>query len=98
MAKDIPQEYLNLVRFFGPAYPAHADMALVPDPTNLLPCNVDVAMEFESALYRSGDAQTCCAKSTSINTYAMKWAGDAGQYVDGHAVSMRKIVVIALCP
>lgn len=33
-APSVAQEYLNLVRFFGPAYPEGARLALVGDPTN----------------------------------------------------------------
>ena len=35
----IPQEYLNLVRFFGPSYYANADLALAGDPTNPKGCD-----------------------------------------------------------
>ena len=34
----VRQESLNLLRFFGPAYPGEASMALVPDPTNTVAC------------------------------------------------------------
>lgn len=35
----IPQEHLNLVRFFGPRYPHDADLALTPDITNPRVCS-----------------------------------------------------------
>lgn len=34
----VRQESLNLLRFFGPAYPARASLALVPDPVNSVAC------------------------------------------------------------
>jgi len=36
---QIPQEFINLIRYFGPAYSAGADLALVGDPTNTKPCD-----------------------------------------------------------
>jgi len=35
----IPQEFLNLIRYFGPSYSAGADLALVGDPTNTKSCD-----------------------------------------------------------
>ncbi|MDZ7584272.1 MAG: hypothetical protein U0938_05505 [Thiobacillus sp.] len=98
VAKDISQENLNLVRFFGPAYPANADMALLPDPTNLFPCTVGMATEFEPILYRRGDAKMCCTKTVTINTLVMQWGTEANKPVDGHSVRMGSVVVSYLCP
>ncbi len=97
-AKTVSQENLNLVRFFGPTYPANADMALLPDPTNLLPCNVGVATEFEPILYRSGDAKMCCTKAVTTTTYEMHWLTDANKPIDGYSVRMGSLVVRFLCP
>jgi hypothetical protein len=35
----IPQEYLNIVRYLGPEYPADADVVMRGDPTNKAPCD-----------------------------------------------------------
>jgi len=36
---EIPQESLNIVRYFGPKYPTSADLSMEPDPTNKQVCN-----------------------------------------------------------
>ncbi len=53
---DIRQEHLNVVRYFGPAYPEDADLALTPDPTNPRTCaiaNLDAAQPYEPVLFCS---------------------------------------------
>lgn len=53
-APSITQEYLNLIRFFGPAYPADARLALVGDPTNLGSCEAKRDVANESVRFCSG--------------------------------------------
>jgi len=50
----VAQEYLNLIRFFGPAYPAAARLALAGDPTNPGPCETKVDAAYEPVLFCSG--------------------------------------------
>lgn len=53
---DIRQEHLNVVRYFGPAYPHDADLALTPDPTNprtCTPAHLDAALSYEPVLFCS---------------------------------------------
>lgn len=63
VAPDINQEVLNLIRFFGPAYPPTADLAKVPDPTNLLSCRKERPTPEEPMAYRAGSPESCCAES-----------------------------------
>jgi hypothetical protein len=50
----VAQEYLNLIRFFGPAYPAAARLALAGDPTNPGPCETKADAAYEPVLFCSG--------------------------------------------
>lgn len=47
----IAQENLNLIRYFGPAYPHRADLATAVDPTNLVACHEISQHDYESASY-----------------------------------------------
>lgn len=53
-APGIAQEHLNLIRFFGPAYPATARLALVGDPTNPGRCETKSAAAYEPVLFCTG--------------------------------------------
>lgn len=61
VSQGVAQENLDLIRFFGPAYPADADLATQPDPTNLLPCGTHYSSPYEPVLYRGGSASVCCS-------------------------------------
>jgi hypothetical protein len=52
--RDVPQEYLNLIRFLGPGYSAAADLALVGDPTNRNHCDDVPAASSEPARFCLG--------------------------------------------
>jgi hypothetical protein len=51
---QVSQEHLNLIRFFGPSYPADADLALVGDPTNNKSCDNKLPVLNESVLFCQG--------------------------------------------
>lgn len=51
---QISAEYLNLIRFFGPSYPADADLALMSDPVNKKTCDNISPIENESVLFCQG--------------------------------------------
>lgn len=53
-APGVTQEHLNLVRFFGPAYPASARLALAGDPTNPGRCEAKSDAAYEPVLFCSG--------------------------------------------
>lgn len=53
---EIPQEVLNMIRFFGPRYPADASLALVSDPTNLVPCEAKLENQLEPVRFCKGFA------------------------------------------
>lgn len=53
-APGVGQEYLNLIRFFGPVYPASARLALAGDPTNPGRCELKSAAAYEPVLFCSG--------------------------------------------
>lgn len=50
----LAQEHLNLIRFFGPAYPASARLALAGDPTNPGRCEAKSDAAYEPVLFCSG--------------------------------------------
>jgi len=75
VAGDIPQEHLNLVRFFGPTYPVSADLALAPDPTNLLPCDIRRQLPYEPIAYRLGLRQDCCNPKQAGRVFYLGRAG-----------------------
>jgi hypothetical protein len=59
----VKQENLNLIRFFGPAYPRSASLAKESDPTNILPCGVLVQpLPHESVIFRRGKITDCCLR------------------------------------
>ena len=58
----IKQENLNLVRFFGPAYPRWASLATASDPTNILPCGTQAPSPHEPVIFRSGTSAECCSR------------------------------------
>ena len=51
---DVSQEYFDLLRFFGPTYGKHADLAMVGDPTNRKPCDDASPSSTEPVYFCSG--------------------------------------------
>jgi hypothetical protein len=60
---EIKQEYLNLIRFFGPAYSANEDLTLMVDPTNIKTCDDRLPSKQEPVIFCLG-----FANSTQLNT------------------------------
>jgi len=50
----IPQEYLNLIRFFGPSYAGDSDLTLAGDPTDRAYCDAKPARSSERVLWCVG--------------------------------------------
>jgi len=61
LSPDVSQEHLNVIRFFGPAYPATADLAMVQDPTNFLSCGKNKPPNSERISFSKDSIQECCA-------------------------------------
>jgi hypothetical protein len=67
----VNQENLNLIRFFGPAYPRSASLANEPDPTNILPCGVYVPSPHESVSFRRGKIADCCSRCGAVKVLTL---------------------------
>ncbi len=58
---EVSQENLNIIRFFGSDYFPDSDLAILPDPTNMLSCSQTEFIIGEPVNYRSYSGNECCA-------------------------------------
>lgn len=66
VAPSVAQEYLNLVRFFGPSYPADARMALAGDPTNPGRCELRRDRAHEPVRFCSGFGDAAALRASLV--------------------------------
>lgn len=65
-APSVKQEYLNLVRFYGPAYPADAHMALAGDPTNPGRCELRRDRAHEPVRFCTGFGDAAALRTSLV--------------------------------
>ena len=66
VAPSVAQEYLNLVRFFGPSYPADAHLALAGDPTNPGHCELRRDRAHEPVRFCSGFGDAAALRASLV--------------------------------
>lgn len=76
VSAGIATEHLNLIRYFGHSDPTGADVAILPDPANLIACGDPRRHLQESLSFRRGSVHDCCARERGSRVLLLSPARD----------------------